>query len=292
MQIIYPDVLFLINFSMDFIALYLGGVFVNAPKDKRLLALSSLVGGVFSVLVIILNTRGVLGIALNIVLPILLCYIAYGKEVRGERFFRLIASFFVVSIALGGAITAFYNFLYDYFRYSEYEGTGEGNRMLVFMAVSTLCASLIYSFSRIFTSSSKETKCKISIHSNGKEKEFSAFVDSGNLLKDPFTGAPVIIMNFSAIKDLIPYDTYHAVRSWCEEGTVRDGLTFAPLRFIPSKSLGGEKILIAYKPEKIEIIESKKSGSIRYVVDAIIAFNNENDKFDGLDAIVPVSLVA
>ena len=292
MQIIYPDVLFLINFSMDFIALYLGGAFVNAPKDKKLLALSSLVGGVFSVFIVILNTRGALGIALNVFLPVLLCYIAYGKDVRGERLLRLIVCFFVVSIALGGAITAFYNLLYDYFSYKEYEVAGEGNNILVFMAISALCASLIYSFSRIFALSSREIKCKIIIHSGDKEKEFSAFVDSGNLLKDPFTGAPVIIMNFSAIKDLLPYDTYRAIRSWCEEGDVRDGVSITGLRFIPSKSLGGEKILVAYKPEKIEIVENKKNGNTRYAVDAIVAFNNEKDKFDGLDAIVPVSLVA
>ena len=292
MQIIYPDVLFLINFSMDFIALYLGGIFVNAPKDKRLLALSALVGGIFSVLIIVLNTRGALGIALSVFLPILLCYIAYGKEIRGERFFRLIVSFFAVSIALGGAITAFYNLLYDYFRYREYESSGDGNKLLVFMAVSALCASLIYFFSRIFNLSSREIKCKIIIHSGKREGEFSALVDSGNLLKDPFTGAPVIIMNFSAMKDFLSHDTYLAIRSWCQEGAVRDEVTFTGLRFIPSKSLGGEKILIAYKPERIEIVENKRNGNSRYVVDAIVAFNNEKDKFDGLDAIVPISLIA
>ena len=83
MQIIYPDVLLVVNFCMDYIALYLCGVFVHTIKRKKLLFLSALLGGVYSVVCIFVSGNSLFNFVLNVSVSLLLCYITYGKDVKG-----------------------------------------------------------------------------------------------------------------------------------------------------------------------------------------------------------------
>lgn len=292
MQIIYPDVLFLVNFCMDFIALYLSGIFIHARKNKKQIAISAFIGGVFSVLMLLLDTKGLIGILLGVCLPVLLCYVAYGIEIVGWRFCRLIIIFYVVSLLMGGAITAFYNFLYDFFRYDRNQIIYEKNRILIFLILSLLCSALIYFFAHIFNFDASVVKCDISVYFSGKSKTFSALVDSGNLLRDPFSNASVIIMNISSAENFLPEHMYRFFKKWDGEEEICADQNCVSLRFIPCNSLGGKKLLVGYRPDKVEILINKKGKIEKNCVEAIIAFHNDESRFGGMEAIVPSSLIA
>ena len=49
MQIVYIDVLFIINFCMDFLSLYISGAFLHLKQSQKQLLFSALLGGCYAV---------------------------------------------------------------------------------------------------------------------------------------------------------------------------------------------------------------------------------------------------
>lgn len=123
-----------------------------------------------------------------------------------------------------------------------------------------------------------------------KAIELFALVDTGNSLHDPLTNMPVVVVEFSAIRDLLPED----IRSIFEKdpdidlnavtATISCSDWFSRFRLIPFTSLGKENgMLIGFRPDYIEIgSENEKKG----VRDVIVGIYNKalsrNEKYRAL----------
>ena len=294
MQIIYPDVLFIVNFCMDYIALYLCGIFVHAVKRKRLLFLSSLLGGAYSVISVFVGVETVLSVFINFSVSVLLCYITYGKNIKGIRFFRLMITFYTISLTLGGAITAFYNFLNRIFSDNTIAQAlySESKKAYMFLLISVLCSFLIVLFAKLFLINSTETVCSLKITVLGNSKSVSGIVDSGNYLREPFSGKPVIIVKKEAVFDILPCNICEICESCCAETISSASSDFLNIRIIPIHTVAGDKIILGYNPEKIEISLVKKGRNIQFCADAVIGLDTDKtQRFEGCDAIVPSTLI-
>ena len=100
-------------------------------------------------------------------------------------------------------------------------------------------------------------KCEIQIKHQGKEIRVKALIDSGNLLKDPISQLPVIIVEKEKLKELV--DSYFLENmdvilkgEWLvENNTAKPQQNFV---LIPFRSLGNDHgLLIGFKPDKIEL---------------------------------------
>lgn len=100
-------------------------------------------------------------------------------------------------------------------------------------------------------------KVKI-IFMNNYELKVTGFLDTGNKLKDPITGKPVILINKKIVKGLVP------IRS--------------PM-YVPYNSLNHHGILECVKPKYLEIegLEYKNY---------LIGFSNESFKLNGIDCLL------
>lgn len=123
-----------------------------------------------------------------------------------------------------------------------------------------------------------------------KAIELFALVDTGNSLHDPLTNMPVVVVEFSAIRDLLPED----IRGIFEKdpdmdlnavtATISCSDWFSRFRLIPFTSLGKENgMLIGFRPDYIEIgSENEKKG----VHDVIVGIYNKalsrNEKYRAL----------
>ena len=52
-QVVYGDVLFLVNFSIDFIVMFIAGCFLHIKRRLFRLVIASLVGGLYGVLLLL-----------------------------------------------------------------------------------------------------------------------------------------------------------------------------------------------------------------------------------------------
>ena len=291
LQIIYPDVLFVINFCMDFIALYLSGLFTHLQINKKSIFLSSAIGAVYSVFAVLLGGGAALEAVIGLLVSLLICYISYGRVTAGGVFFRLFVTFYIVSFILGGAITAFYNWVDSLIlKYDIAYLAVKNKKGYLFILAAVFSALIAYFFSQLFSSSCSEKRCSVVLRLDGVSKTFSGFIDSGNALRDPFSGCPVIILNSEAAEGFLPLGVLQA---WRDSGCCDiKNIGKFKIRFIPCNTLGGEKILLGFKLESVEIHIEKNGRAEKYKVESIIAVDIDGrEKFMGCDALVPSALL-
>lgn len=113
----------------------------------------------------------------------------------------------------------------------------------------------------------------------------AALVDTGNSLHDPLTNIPVVIVEFNAIKELLPADIKSIFEECCEEDLTRvtaivyKSSWFSRFRLIPFTSLGKENgMLIGFKPDYIEIGEEEGRKGISDVIVGIYNKSLSKDK--------------
>jgi stage II sporulation protein GA (sporulation sigma-E factor processing peptidase) len=138
------------------------------------------------------------------------------------------------------------------------------------------------------------TKLKIAFEN--KIIDLSALVDTGNSLHDPLTNLPVIVVEFRAIKDILPTD----IQSIFEEAKENDlpsvtsivsnSKWLSRFRLIPFTSLGKENgMLIGFKPDYIEIGEDESKRDINDVIIGI--YNRVLSKNSNYNALLGPELI-
>lgn len=132
--------------------------------------------------------------------------------------------------------------------------------------------------------SKKDMYKEIKILIEGKEIKLKAMLDTGNLLKEPISGKPVIVVEHTCLYDVISKEILNNLEKILggdfeniSEEVKNKYIT--RLKFIPFSSLGKQNgILVGIAPEFIEILEE---GSVKKIKDIIIGIYNKSLTKDG-----------
>ena len=103
------------------------------------------------------------------------------------------------------------------------------------------------------TKSTQNTFCTIKIDFGEKTEEIKAKIDTGNLLKEPFSNLPVIIIRKSTALKIVPKNILGLIDNYLNlsNNTYTLNSTLYSIRMIPFGTVLGEGILPAFKPQKI-----------------------------------------
>ena len=265
--VIYADILFLINFSLDYLCLFIAGRLQNRfCKALRLLAASAF-GGIYAFLPYAIELPVPIAIALHVAAAALICLIAFGARVG--KFLLLLGSFIVSSALMGGLITAIYSITG---RYSN--GAYTETDALSFCLICLLSAAIAISYGLICKNKIHTVSTDVKIYVGEEKISARLLCDSGNLVTEPFSSLPVIVLSASCLP--YPYD-------------MPESHVFPlPIRIIPFSTGAGKNCFFGFRPDKIEIIRPAK-GPKR--VDAFIGIDTENRSYSGYDGLVPVSIL-
>ena len=264
-MIVYADILFAINFSMDFLALFICSLILHTKTGRIRIVLSSAFGGFFGVLEVVLPFNQMLSLILSVIVSFTMCKIAY-KQCKGKRFLTTYLMFWGISAGLGGVMSLTYSFLNNIFqdiivKYSP-SGVYNGARFLLIASITAIVSIV---FSRIFASRKDISSAKLSITLDNVKYDMEALCDTGNMLSDPILAKPVILVSKrSKIGKKIG---------------LKDDIK---KRIIPYSDVSGRGILRGVVPEAVMVGEN--------LVDAIVAPIDTND-FAGYEALVPAKLI-
>ena len=183
---------------------------------------------------------------------------------RGASFGKLVATFFCAGFFLGGAVTAL---LYFTGMGGTVSGGGfylENNSYLTILC----CLGAGYCFLRFFLNIFKEKRSKaqilvdVTVKVGKKEKSLRGIVDTGNFLVEPITGAPVMIGEAEAVRELLP-DDYEECK----------------IRIIPYSSIGKEQgALLGVEADEIKIAAE---GKVLENVEGVLAIYQGKLSEDG-----------
>lgn len=278
---VYGDLLFLINFSMDFLCFYICSSLLRRRLPLMRACIASVLGGVYSVTALFFDAGGA-ALILDVGFCLLMCGTVFFK--KGVGFFEVIkasAVYFFVSMLLGGAMTALYALLN---RTQLFSGElDEGGSVSVWMfGLLAIASGGISALGGRFFRASKQREDVILEMSDGKNSvSLRALCDSGNLASDPISARSVVIATVDSSRNIIPKELYPVFEDVSNIEKIPVGLA-AAVRLIPSGTVAGDSLLPAIKLKSIKI----KNGKREKEVDALVAFV-KRDGFSGYDAIIP-----
>ena len=243
-QTVYGDLFFLINFSMDFLCLFLVAKLLSKPMSTLRFSLASAVGGIYSVAALFLP-GGIIGILADIVCCICICFLAFPFRGNTWRSLAIVSgSYFLASVLLGGMMTAVFSLLNRLSPpLAEFEETADIPPWIL-ISVGVLSGLGTLYGGRFLRRRAQLKQFQLDIKLGKRKISCLAFCDSGNLLSDPLDGKKVILVDKSLAKDLLPSDMTDCDLSL----SALPASLVTHIRVIPVRTANAESILYALRP--------------------------------------------
>ena len=290
---VYVDIIFLLNLVMNFLILLLTAKLSKSKTSSLRMFLGSIIGAVYAVFLIFCpSLKLYYTVFAKILLSFLIIAISFSPK-NIISFIKNIAMFYVSTFIFAGAAFAFLYF-------NQTGGFVKNGIVYVFwqskmtyIILSILTVGIIM---RIFWEviQNKLVKEKLliplTISFENKTIYISALLDTGNSLHDPLTNMPVVVVEFMAIKEILPLEIKKIFEDSREEDLnwitkiLYDSTWVSRFRLIPFTSLGKENgMLIGFKPDYIEVGENQeKRGGASVVIGIYNKALSKNEKYKAL----------
>lgn len=258
------DVLMVLNFIVNYLLLLISARLCAMDFSRFRLLLAALFGALCS-LVIFLPPLGSAGsILFKSLTSGALVVIAggyHGWRGFSKRLFMLLAASFVFAgfmlfiTLMSGGKTGFFQNGVCYFHISGVK----------LVTCSVILYGILTVYQKLFKNSMVgEEEYQVLISSEGKTKEMAGVMDSQNHLIDLFSGTPVVIGSYAALYDILPSGICAAIDS-----SMIDAAEMKGVRFIPCRTVAGQDVLPAFRPERMILRHGEKEVMIEDVYIAV-----------------------
>lgn len=281
---VYGDLLFLINFSMDFLCFYFTCLLLHKKLPTLRACIASALGGAYSVAVLFVSVNARLATAADIAFLVLMCLVVFAE--RGNtplRFSGACLLYFFNSALLGGIMTALFSLFNKFELFARDLGAGEGIDTWLFAILALLASALTIGGGRVFRSSSHVKRATLEISTDKACVSLDALVDSGNLACEPVSGKSVVFASLGACKPVLSPELIAAIEK--EKDT--KNIPYAEgVRFVSSTGIGGKALLPALRFPEMYVISDRRHKQI----DAYVAIVPDGT-LSGCDAIISDSVL-
>ncbi len=268
MTVIYIDKIFVLNFLVDYLLLITTVRLCGMPLQRVRLILCALVGAAYAVAVFLPGCEILAHPLIRLSSGVLIALLAYWPL---RQRWRVTALFLLISAALGGLVLALGLAL----------GSGTTILSKIYYAqidwqllLGSACGIYIL-LHLLFRQAGRHgggELMRICLGLYGKEKEILALRDTGNTLRDPVRGQPVLVIEQAALRDLWDRETNEILQEdrSSEEKIARlhsvgrgDGFTLLPFRSVGTRS----GLLLALRSDWIKVGHAEYKGAWIALID-------------------------
>ncbi|MCR5207692.1 MAG: sigma-E processing peptidase SpoIIGA [Eubacterium sp.] len=244
--VIYVDVLFVINFFITFLLLSLAARLTKRSARTVRLILASALGGAYS-LIILIDLPFYLSLPLKAASAAVIVLAAFGFK-RLKSFLLSVGAYLFSSFVFLGIITG------SCFLFKTQSVTVNNQSVYINIGARGLLISAFFAYIiscgvvRVYNKRVSAGEIyTLKIERRGQSVTLFALADTGNRLREPFSGSPVIVASSDRFKD---FNT--------------DGG-----RIIPASTVNSASFLTAFKPDRVIIKNDKGSESAENVYVAL-----------------------
>ncbi|MBR4890713.1 MAG: sigma-E processing peptidase SpoIIGA [Clostridia bacterium] len=244
---IYADVLFIVNFIIDYILLSITSFFIKKDTHLHKMILASVFGAIYASFIFFISTGILFSFLLSITVSFVMIIIAYGRK-SILALVKNISVFYLVSFVSGGVGIALLSLMNKILGVNYAVNSGV---FYINIDAYTLLFIFVVSVITIHTSTGYIKKIRVksqylytvTIEKNGKSVTDTAFFDTGNFLKDPVTQTSVIIAEWQTVAPLFDFKS------------IDECVALTPKEFvyIPCRNLVGSGGVFAFRPDKIDV---------------------------------------
>ena len=257
---IYLDVIFLENIVINYIILYVTGLISKIQiKQKRLMA-GALIGAFYSIIYYVLNLKIYSSFIIKIILSIVIIYVAFNSN-SFKDLLKKVLLFYLTSFVFGGSAIAII-YMVNSQNITIQNGVLVGSYTIRTVLIGIVIAyfTIIFAFRILKTKiSKKDLICEIEIIFNNKKIKSKALIDTGNLLKEPITNLPVIVMERTLLDEVLPKEILNNSEEILggDFSKIPENIKekyYSKLKVIPYSSLGKQNgMLLGIKGENLVV---------------------------------------
>lgn len=281
MKVLYLDVLLITNLAIDYLLLRSAALVLGRRGGGVRVFAGAVLSSLASLVILLPQLKAVALAAYKLLTAGAVCMLAFGaKSVGGVL--KSVAAFLLVSFVYGGAVycvtnalgaSAVFNNMCFYFESTP-----------VFLVSVITCFYLLINVGvRLWRSRAPANAAlKLTLTTDRASEDCTAFIDTGNKLRDPLGEGTVIIIDVRMAEKLLD-EAQNALS--CR--VLRDGASAAAsvecrFRLIPYTSIGGAGLLPAFAGKSCEFVWRGKKYALekpmlavsdRCTCEAIISFD-------------------
>ncbi len=293
---IYIDVVFIENLIMNYIILFATSIIIKVKVKHIRLILASSLGAIYSIIAYMSILEMYSSVILKIILSVIIVYIAYNPQ-NVKNMWKYLVIFYMTSFVFGGAAFALIYIV------KPQDILMKNGLFLGTYPLKTIILGTIVAFVVIVTSfklvkskiSKKDMFCTIKININKVEIETKAMIDTGNLLKEPISNTPVIVVEHTLLYDCMPKEILNNLENILggDFENISEEVKnkyISKLKVIPFSSLGKQNgMLIGIKPEEVTVLNDENENKINNVIIGI--YNKSLTKRGEYRALIGIELL-
>ena len=283
-QTVYVDLLFVVNFCMDFQCLFLTARLLHRPFSLKRALPASALGALYACAALFIPASGAVALGSDLLVGGVMCAIVFGgQNEKKRRFLVPFGLYFGVSAAVGGVMSAISGLL----SHLKYQPVQQANHSLSFFLLALLGGLATFLWGRLCQRRAKGKRVHLHLEYEGRELNVEAFVDTANHLCDPLCGRPVVVIDRVVAQSLLPDVLLRAA----ERGMA--GLCLLPpalarrVRMIPAATVTGRGVLLAVAPDKAML----DAGQGAHAVDLLLSPAPLGGTAEGHKALLPAALL-
>lgn len=200
MTVVYTDSVFFLNALMDYFLLLATAILSGIPLKRKRYVASAFLGGIYAVCCFFPEFHFLFETSLKVAFGILLSFIAFGNE---EHFLRLTVIFFGLSCGFAGIVLAMGLFSKGSIPSVNGIFYTDINFQVLLIASTSVYLLLTFVFRSSVSHSVNGRWLTVRLSLEEKVISFAALYDTGNSLRDPMNGKPVLILSKDTWKSIL-----------------------------------------------------------------------------------------
>lgn len=257
---------------MNSIILYATAIMLKIKPSKIRILISGAIGSLYAMIIYVTQFKIYESIITKIILSVIMVYIVFNPQ-NIKKLCKQILIFYLTSFIFGGVALYLIYFIKPQNVLIK-NGLFAGKYVLKVILFGAIVAFVIIKLSIKIIKTKiqpKDMYCKVKLKINGKEIQTTAMIDTGNLVREPITNIPVIIVESSLMYDILPKEIINNLENILG-GNLNDipeeirNIYIPKLRWIPYKSLGKENgMLLGIKIDGMEV-EKEEIHKVQNVI--------------------------
>ena len=257
---------------MNSIILYATAIMLKIKPSIIRILISGAIGSLYAMIIYVTQFKIYESIITKIILSVIMVYIAFNPQ-NIKKLCKQILIFYLTSFIFGGVALYLIYFIKPQNVLIK-NGLFAGKYVLKLILFGAIVAFVIIKLSIKIIKTKiqpKDMYCKVKLKINGKEIQTTAMIDTGNLVREPITNIPVIIVESSLMYDILPKEIINNLENILG-GNLNDipeeirNIYIPKLRWIPYKSLGKENgMLLGIKIDGMEV-EKEEIHKVQNVI--------------------------
>lgn len=279
-SVIYADVLFFINTVITFLILLTTADILRINSSKCRFLSGSFAGGIFAFIIFAPPMNIFLVFLIRILISVLIVLITFGiNNVR--RLLKCFTGFFLISFLYAGVVYFVSSFL-------GFSGVYLNNGFTYFdlSAVSLIAVTVIlficicFINRKILSRKKEDMFFDVRICRGGRTASVCALYDTGNNVKDIYSGRPVIIISITGVDRLMNKNELNLLedfinnRTYCE---LPEGM-----RLLPVKTIDTEKLLPVFQADNAVISNDENRFYVEKILIAVTSDTFGENKYNAL----------